>query len=305
MLWGITSFFNPVGYQTKKANYDRFRAHLKIPLITVELSYNNTFELKTEDADHLICIHGKDVMWQKERLLNIALGSLPEDCTAVAWLDADLIFENQNWPQETLKALEKHAFVQPFNQLRYLKSEETSGEIKNETKNFTSFASAYQTKPFKLKTNGKQVMGQYTQLATGKAWAGRRSILEQSGFYDAMIMGGGDGAMLNAMIGTFNDFIAHYQLNTERAEHYTKWALQLYSLTQSNLGVVPGQLTHLWHGNIQNRSYQERKKALATLNFNPYTDIKHIKNGPWQWASKHTELHQLVSQYFYARKEDG
>lgn len=45
MLWGICCYFNPAGFQSKKQNYDVFREHLTIPLITVELAYHDAFEL--------------------------------------------------------------------------------------------------------------------------------------------------------------------------------------------------------------------------------------------------------------------
>ena len=40
-LWGITCYFNPVGYKRRLQNYHVFRRHLTIPLITVELSYRD------------------------------------------------------------------------------------------------------------------------------------------------------------------------------------------------------------------------------------------------------------------------
>ena len=34
-LWGISRYFNPVGYKRRLQNYHLFRRHLTIPLITV------------------------------------------------------------------------------------------------------------------------------------------------------------------------------------------------------------------------------------------------------------------------------
>lgn len=42
----------------------------------------------------------RHVLWQKERLLNLAIDSLPADVDAVAWLDADLIWFNHGWVEE-------------------------------------------------------------------------------------------------------------------------------------------------------------------------------------------------------------
>ena len=92
-LWAITSYFNPVKYVRRKMNYDFFRQHLGVPLIAVELCSDGRFELAESDADLLIRRHGRDVMWHKERLMNIALDALPADCGRVAWSDCDMVLE--------------------------------------------------------------------------------------------------------------------------------------------------------------------------------------------------------------------
>ena len=45
MLWAITSYFNPMQYQRRRANYRLFRKYLRVPLVAVELSYGPDFEL--------------------------------------------------------------------------------------------------------------------------------------------------------------------------------------------------------------------------------------------------------------------
>ena len=92
-LWTITSYFNPVRYARKLENYRAFRRRLNVPLVAVELFYDSKPELTKSDADILIQISGRDVLWQKERLLSIALRSVPDHCDKVAWLDCDLLFD--------------------------------------------------------------------------------------------------------------------------------------------------------------------------------------------------------------------
>jgi hypothetical protein len=106
MLWGITSFFNPAGFDSRRANYRTFRSRLNVPLLTVELSFADGFELQPTDAEILLQISGGDVMWQKERLLNLALAALPPDCDLVAWLDCDVIFGSSDWPERARQQLQ-------------------------------------------------------------------------------------------------------------------------------------------------------------------------------------------------------
>src|SRR5262245_13099430 len=72
-FWAITTYFNPARYRRRLSNFKIFRKHLKLPLIAVELSYSDGYELQDEDADVLIRLRGGAVLWQKERLFNVAL----------------------------------------------------------------------------------------------------------------------------------------------------------------------------------------------------------------------------------------
>lgn len=55
-------------------------------------------------------------MWQKERLLNIALAALPGECDSVAWLDCDVIFDSNDWPERARQALKSFAIVQLYSE---------------------------------------------------------------------------------------------------------------------------------------------------------------------------------------------
>ena len=44
-LWAITCYFNPVGYRRRLENYRMFRQRLKVPLVAVELSFDEKFQL--------------------------------------------------------------------------------------------------------------------------------------------------------------------------------------------------------------------------------------------------------------------
>src|SRR4051794_25701615 len=119
-LWAVTCYFNPVGYRRRLANYREFRRRLAAPLVTVELSYRGDFELRPGDADRLNQLRGRDVLWQKERLLNVALRALPASCRYVAWLDCDVIFSRDDWPADAARLLEQYRVVQLFRRLYHL-----------------------------------------------------------------------------------------------------------------------------------------------------------------------------------------
>ena len=115
ILWAITSYFNPAGYRRRLANFRAFRARLSVPLVAVELGYGPEFELEPGDADILVQIRGHDVMWQKKRLLNLALRSLPDSCANVVAIDCDVIFADAGWAERVNAALRTCVILQPYS----------------------------------------------------------------------------------------------------------------------------------------------------------------------------------------------
>ena len=91
-LWAITCYFNPMRYRRRLANFRIFRECLQVPLVVVELTFGSEFELQAQDAEILIQLRCGAILWQKERLLNLALKALPNGCNKVAWLDCDIMF---------------------------------------------------------------------------------------------------------------------------------------------------------------------------------------------------------------------
>src|SRR6266508_5447152 len=122
-LWAISCYFNPAAYRRRLANYRVFRERLSVPLVAVELAYHPNFELDEKDAEILVQLRGRDIMWQKERLLNVALQAVPSSCRKVAWLDCDVIFEADDWAERTSLLLDRFPMVQPFNQVYRMSGE--------------------------------------------------------------------------------------------------------------------------------------------------------------------------------------
>src|SRR5438876_7100513 len=111
----ITCFFNPCRYTTRLTNFFRFAASLEahcIPWFAVECVFGDTyFELPR--AANIKRVRAGSVMWQKERLLNLALKELvPVNFSRIVWLDADVIFAEPDWLVRTSLALDGYPVVQ-------------------------------------------------------------------------------------------------------------------------------------------------------------------------------------------------
>ena len=247
-MWAITSYFNPARYKRRLSNYKRFRAELGVPLVTVELSFDGMFELTRDDADILLQIKGGAVLWQKERLLNVALQAVPTEERFIAWLDCDIIFGESNWVYLAERSLAAHNVIQLFSDVLNLDIGDTGPAHGDETKTPTGYGF--------VKKLGSDPEGAFAEnlriknvLSTnrGLAWAARREIINRHGFYDAVIAGKSDRAMAFAMYGSFDNFLYAVNCNKDQEKHYLKWALPFSDTIQGRVGHLPGRIYHLWH----------------------------------------------------------
>jgi len=304
-LWVITCYYNPIGYRRRLENYRVFRQELRAPLVTVELSFEHGPQLRPGDADVLVHLRGGDVLWQTERLFNIALGALPPTCGHVAWIDCDMILGRADWVACASGLLERFPLVQLFSHLYELPANASAQECDRATFSAFSFAHVSRSDPQVLEAENRAVRRGDRMGVPGGAWAGRREVLERHGLYDAAILGGGDQGTTAAAYGMFDRFIDLCSMNPHQRQHYLNWAKSFHGSVQANVGCVEGPLYHLWHGEFAKRYYRQRHHGLRPFEFDPYTDIAVADNGIWRWASDKQALHTFVRNYFAAREEDG
>src|SRR5579885_1230693 len=123
----ITCHFNPLGFRRPIANYFRFRESLRgATVFTIEASFSGRFSLP---ADWKIRANERNILWQKERLLNEALKRLPARFDCVAWIDADLLFMNERWAAETVSKLDHVPVVQLFEHAHHLDADARVNEV--------------------------------------------------------------------------------------------------------------------------------------------------------------------------------
>jgi hypothetical protein len=301
-LWVITSFFNPARYATKRANYDQFLAGLTaaaVPCLTVECAFGDRpFELPP--AASVLRVRSRDVLWQKERILNVALSALPSDCTSVAWVDCDVLFDCAEWPSQTEALLERYPIVQPFASVVRL----PRGALQDDGtgKRWSSFGSVYERDP------GAASAGHFAPHGhTGFAWAARRSVLAEVGLYDACIAGSADHLMAHVFAGQFDNACVTDIVGASGPyrDHFLRWATRTDAIVQGRLAAATGMLRHLWHGDSANRQYVSRNEQLARSSFDPARHITVAASGCWEWRDTAAGLREWMIDYFESRQEDG
>jgi len=306
-LWAITTFFNPAGYRRRRENYRVFRKRLGVPLVAVELSFGSPFELDEGDAEILVQRRGGDVMWQKERLLNLALSALPPECRSVAWIDCDIVFERPDWAERTVKALERNALVHLFERIRFMPAGiPTDRPVAAASEgHLQSLVAAVAEGVAPDRVVGAVTGNNDVVYARGTAWAARRELIERIGFLDICILGGGDSGFPAALYG--GDAFFHQRHHAGRVERaiYADWAARLRDAAPEGPGCVAGDILHLWHGTIADRRRATRYAGLAPFDFDPSRDIAVGESGAWVWASDKPGMHAYVRDYFAGRREDG
>ena len=288
-LAAVCAYFNPCGYESRRRNYDAFRKNLEgsgIELLTVELVFDNDRSSELGAYGNVESIRGGDMMWQKERLLQLGIDRLLTDGhDAIAWLDADIVFENKVWHQNVLRALEDFDYVQSFDRLV---SHYPEGQL--------------------VRTGAAR---DHSSWAHGGSWAGRRDFWQRFKLYQYCILGGGDTVMANVALqlsesqtGAFQwplENIVLNQINMPMREHIAVWARDTWDGWR--VGYVADQAAHLLpHGCRRRRYHVERWQALT--NYDPRTDVVVSDSGAFRWSSDKPRLHESVRSYFAARRED-
>lgn len=223
------------------------------------------------------------VMFQKEALLNISEKNVPEKFTKLAWVDADLMFENKEWHKETSKLLEEFSFVQPFDEAAWT---DIDGK-----KTFS--------KPSTFKMGG----GLPQVSHPGFAMACRRSVWRSiGGLYNMLLLGSGDVATTVAVLGT--EVPTNQLYSTPLMEHYNIWKAKVAEHTGNKYAAVKGIVWHDWHGEWKLRRYSERHKVSADLD--PDKHIELGSNGLLSWTKEAPKwMRNYALNYFANRCEDG
>lgn len=288
MIATVTCYFNPCHYENSRRNMKEFLRSYKGPdLHMIELSFDGQFE-----SDAEIKIKGdpkRNLLWQKERLLNILINSLPAKYDKVAWIDADVLLLNNWW--DTAEYMLDNGFraLQPFSWASL-----TNEKLEIERR-YCSISYKFCNPDFKPPVR--------MYPSSGFAWVARRDCLPDGKLLDFHITGNGDSMMVNAWLANFVP--ESHPINKKWHLHYLKEAAKHYRMIRQRVGYVPGELLHIYHGSWDNRKYNQRARYLTEHDYDPVNDIAiDEENGLWRWTGTKPELEKVVANYFYERKED-
>lgn len=303
-ICAITTYFNLTNSKARFENYLTFAKNLPFFLITVELSLNDSgFQLDCNNANIYIKAKSKDLLWHKESLLNIALKHVPKEYDYIVWVDCDIIFTNPSLESEIYSKMEKYNIVQLFSKMYDMTSSESC--IPKDLNTVSGFGISYLKENNVLFENSLQpkVTMDMRKTLFGLAWASHKSILKRNNFYDFCVTGSGDRALYCAASGEYEITRTNLVMNEKRFNHYMIWAKSFNNSIEGKISYIEGYIIHLYHGEIDNRQYRERHLQFNNLGFNPFTDLKRLKEGTFEWSNNSIQYNDFFRNYFQKRKE--
>lgn len=294
---------NPCQYESRyKLAHDfikRMSNEENVNLYIVELVYQSLnkdppifYITNKNNKNHLQLILDNSPLWHKENILNIGIKKLlPKNWKGMAWIDADIEFDNPHWIDDTLKILNNYDIVQLFSHALDMDPDEKTMSI------FSGFGYQYLHK--KQHIHGGNPNNQWHP---GYAWAMNRKAYDQmNGLFEIAILGSGDYLMAMSWLG-----IVERTFDNKLSDGYKKSILEYQDKCHGlTLGYVPGVIRHYFHGLKKKRFYNERNQILMKYQFDPYIHLSKTDTG-LLIPSKKCDNNMLIDimNYFISREED-
>jgi hypothetical protein len=211
----------------------------RIPYYTLELVYD---DLSPEIAD-AFHVRGTSHLFQKEHLFKLLEQRIPESYTKLLFMDADLVFSNEDWYNELSMSLNSYEVIHPFTNAIWLDL-----EYKNIEKNSITCV-YFNNRPSILDSN----------THVGFAWAFQRSYYREVGMYSYAVFGSGDS--ISSM--QFINNKAYIKNNINDLIPYLTSILLYLEGRKPTVSHINGNIYHLSHGLRSNRLYDNHYNLVA------------------------------------------
>ena len=183
----IASYFNFTGNKNFLSNFLKFGESLKkqnVPLYVIEIS-DKEYELPKNF--NVIKFKTDSILWHKENALNVLAKRLPSNVKKIAWIDTDIIIEDDNWAERASNLLETYEVIQLAGNCDFL---DEHGEI--------SFAKETCGKAYAEK---RKDYNRFDIYHLGLCWAANKSFFDNVGLFEYDVTGGGDSVSYVSCIG--------------------------------------------------------------------------------------------------------
>lgn len=277
-------FFNPANSFRVLMNLlyvaNRFKRE-NLPVFILELVH----EGKTPQIADAFHVYAKSYMFHKENLCRILEKKIPQQYTKLAFLDADIIFKDNNWYSRVSRLLEEYDVVHPFETICYL--------------NLT-YRNIIKTCKTSIITSEKYL--ECSKGQPGFGWCFRRDWYNKIGFFDNNPIGGGDSFFLSKIMNiTYWNYEKIECLKTLTSNEYEKYK-QLE--TPKFCYLENSTIFHLYHGSFKNRNYANRN-FIFNDNTKSFEELIYTnEDGVYEWREPEVWNPKFL-EYFLSRDDDA
>lgn len=319
-LYVVTTIFNPMRYKSRYELFWSFRDHMRdlgAKLMVIEVALGDRpFEVTQPGNPLHVQLRTTQEFWLKECALNVGISRLPTDWKYVMWADADIHFARSDILEETVHQLQHYHIVQCWEDAIDLGPR---GEVIEVHKGFVwswhNLDEALQLVGGSWHEIEKQCPYYYAGpkgkksrtaiLHPGYAWAARReALVDLGGLFDVGLLGAADHHMAHCLVGRGLK-ASPTRLSPGYKRALVEWEKRANTHIRGNIGVVPGSITHSFHGKKKDRKYRDRWEILFKHNFEPDTDLKRDWNGLYALTHHGQRMRNDLRRYFIARCEDS
>ncbi len=280
----VCCFFNPAGFRRPRLNYDTFAKAWKrsgIPLYTVEVLMPG--QVPNIIGERVGQVKVRAPFFHKESAINYGVRELvPREVSKIVWVDADLVWENYDWPRRLGKLLDSQPVVQLWQKLR---DRNVAGGQIGERHSF-----AWQAR----------------RGSPGGAWAAQRELFTHfGGLFDDWPTGGNDSLAAAAFSGDAGQSIVRHcqeQMHHDLVARFETWAAPITRWVRGDIGLLAETVDHLYHGERISRQYGHRHKLLKNVVFD--RDLRRDENGFMEWTFPQPDKNAAFQEFFENRKED-
>ena len=294
-LYLLVSYFNYNSNKSRERNIYTFiekNSNSKVKIVVIEAIYNNCNQLK--DLSSQVFLHlkynVKHPISLQDNLINVGINKIPKDWQYLAWIDSDVIFNNENWADNILKELQDKDIVHCFKEADFLNQDGTPS-------NFNFLSECY------THINNIKYFDMHQRSHCGFVWALKRSFYEQiKEIFDYSIIGSND-VVMNLVV--LKKSLEDYFLNSGYSKEYIDLVTEYYNRKKEvKFTFIDNKITHLWHGDINNRNYHLRKSILKKYQFNPNQHILKNEDGIIELTEKGLIMLPYIKNYFELKEKE-
>jgi GT2 family glycosyltransferase len=286
----LVAVFSAAPATRPRQNYHRFLAAAEAsgaPVYVIECAIGGA-DFWVPDRPGLVRVRAPHVGWHKERLLNILERVVPPRFTKLAWIDADVLFDDADWVGKAERQLDTAPVIQLFDRALWLHPDNHNVAIE-----WPGMAGLFAKTRRELQVNGTH---------PGFAWAMRRDFWRaQDGLLDTCGTMSADSLMAASWCGRNAELWSEH-----RSPQVATWCARARRLAAGRVGALGGSVRHLWHGPLRQRQYTQLWKQLAAAGWCGDSDLVMAPRYPLQlpYQLARPAIFEPIYLDFFARRDE-